>query len=156
MSLFGALGFICAAGAIGGVINAFVSNNGDIILPRSVKDDQGNNVTFRPGIIGNVLVGAFAAGVNWGLYGPFTNNFVLGGEAPPEPVQIGLTLAALTTAALVGFSGSRWLSNEVDKKLLQAAASTAATRQPDASKAGTIATSAPAASFRIAQSLTPP
>lgn len=153
MSLFAALGLVAAAGAVGGVINAFVSNNGDIILPTPVKDAQNNNLTFRPGFIGNILVGAFAAAINWGLYGPFTNEFVFGGAELPDPVSFGLTLAALASAALVGFAGARWLSNEVDKKLLQATASTAAASQPDQTKAGQIAMAAPADAFNVAQSL---
>jgi predicted lipid-binding transport protein (Tim44 family) len=151
MSLFDALWIVVAAGAVGGLINAFVSNNGDIILPRPVKDAQNNNLTFRPGFVGNIVVGAFAAGVNWGLYGPFTNEFVFGGAELPEPVQIGLTLAALATAGLVGFAGARWLTNEVDKKLLQAAAATAAAKPSDEARAGEIAMAAPAEAFSIAQ-----
>jgi hypothetical protein len=153
MSLFAALGVVCAAGAVGGVINAFVSNNGDIILPTPVKDANGKRLTFRPGFIGNVIVGSFAAGVNWGLYGPFTDDFVFGGPPLPEPVQFGLTLAALAAAALVGFAGARWLTNEVDKKLLQVTASTAATRQPDPSAAARIAIAAPADAFAIASGM---
>jgi hypothetical protein len=153
MSLFEALWIIVGAGAIGGVINAVTSNNGDIVLPTPVKDTQGKTVTFRVGIVGNVLVGAFAAGVNWGLYGPFTNEFVFGGPELPEPVQFGLTLAALVTGALVGFAGARWLSNEVDKKLLQAAASTAAGSQANPNTAGNIANASPAAAFELAKTM---
>jgi hypothetical protein len=62
MSLFAALGVVIGAGAIGVVLKAFASNNGDIILTRPVKDAQNSKLTFRPRFLGNIVVGAFAAG----------------------------------------------------------------------------------------------
>jgi len=51
---------------------------------------------------------------------------------------------------LVGVGGARWLSNEVDKKLLRAAASKAASGQPDDQKAIRISAAPPAEALRIA------
>ena len=54
------LGAIALAGAGGGITNALLSDNGDIVWPQ--KEAGG---ILRPGILGNILLGAFAAVVSW-------------------------------------------------------------------------------------------
>jgi hypothetical protein len=51
---------------------------------------------------------------------------------------------------LVGVGGARWLTNEVDKKLLRAAASKAASGQPSDQKAIRISAASPAEALNIA------
>jgi len=67
--------------------------------------------------------------------------------------KVSITLAALASASLVGVAGARWLTNEVDKKVLQASASAAASAQPDVSAAVHMAVAAPAQALTIAQGL---
>lgn len=72
---------IVGAGAFGGVLNALLSDNG-FLLPR-MADASGARI-LRPGALGNMLTGAVAAFISWGLYGPFASSYVLGGpDAPP-------------------------------------------------------------------------
>jgi hypothetical protein len=143
---------ICLAGAIGGVINALLTDNG-FLIPRTEESDQVKIV--RPGFLGNILISAVSAAISWGLYGPFNITIVLG----PAPVsstpqaQPNLTLSALVGAVLVGVAGARWLTNEVDKKLLRSAASDAASgpSEPGATKKLLMAT--PAQAFFIAKDI---
>src|SRR4051812_25982149 len=53
---------ITVAGAIGGVVNALLTDNG-FILPRRERR------IWCPGFITNVLVGAFSAFSSWAFYG---------------------------------------------------------------------------------------
>lgn len=152
MSLWWILLVVCAAGAIGGVVNALMTDNG-FVLPQSESVDTYKII--RPGYLGNILIGAVGAGISWGLYGPFTAAYILGGaSAPGTPTQVpGLTLSALAGAVLVGVGGARWLTNEVDKKLLTAAASKAASAKPDGDKAKRMLMASPAQALDIAKSL---
>jgi hypothetical protein len=45
------------AGAVGGVVNALMSDNG-FVLPKTAHG------IIRPGYLGNVLIGAVAAGIS--------------------------------------------------------------------------------------------
>ncbi len=57
-------------------------------------------------------------------------------------------------AGLVGVGGSRWLSNEVDKKLPKEKVNTLATLQPvPLAKAAEIATAHPAKALQVARDL---
>jgi hypothetical protein len=89
------------------------------------------------------------------MYSPFAD-YVIFGNAPtggPSPSSPNLKVAALVGAVLVGVAGARWLSNEVDKKLLKAAASEAAGAKADDDKAKKILTASPAQALNIAKSL---
>jgi hypothetical protein len=149
MSLWWILLVVCVAGAVGGVVNALMSDNG-FVLPQT-KDG-----IIRPGYLGNVLISAVAAGISWGMYGPFAD-YVIFGVAPtggPSPSSPNLKVAALVGAVLVGVAGARWLTNEVDKKLLKAAASEAAgAKATDVSTAKKILMASPAQALDIAKSL---
>jgi hypothetical protein len=66
---------------------------------------------------------------------------------------LGISLASLVGAVLVGVGGARWLTNEVDKNLLKAAASKAASSQADATAAQKIALASPVQALDIAGSM---
>jgi hypothetical protein len=125
------------AGAIGGVVNALLSNNG-FILPRSVPSTGGGTI-WMPGVIGNVIVGAVAAVLSWGLYGSGAGVPML------SAVKVDLTWAGFAAATLVGVGGSRWLSAEVDKQLLRDAAIGAANKVQSPNLSAAIASLSPAA-----------
>ncbi|NEQ26089.1 MAG: hypothetical protein F6K28_44995 [Microcoleus sp. SIO2G3] len=62
-----------------------------------------------------------------------------------------MTLSAFVGAVLVGIAGARWLTNEVDKQLLRAAATEAAVAPADEKKAVRIASASPNEALRIAR-----
>ncbi len=139
---------VLLAGAIGGVVNALMTDNG-FILPK-YENASGNKI-LRPGVIGNVLIGAIAAVISWGLYGPFANFIILPNKPGIDPPSI--TVAAFVGAMLVGVAGAKWLSNETDKKLLKAAASAAAAGKPSADAPIKMMAATPAKALEIAQAL---
>jgi hypothetical protein len=154
LSLGAMLLAVFVAGSVGGLINAILTDNG-FILPRSETVDD-KTVIFRPGYIGNVLIGGIAAAISWGLYSA-AGSFILfgpGSEASAgSGAGAGLSLAAFVGAILVGVTGARWLTNEVDKKLLKAAASQAAGSTPSPVASRQIAMASPASALQIAKSM---
>ena len=147
MFLWKYMAIIFVFGAIGGVVNALLSDNG-FILPR--KEEQNNTRIIRPGFLVNIFIGGIAALVSWGLYGPFAEVFIIGGTIDPQAGSTGLSLSSVIGALLVGVGGARWLTNEVDKKLLRAAASRAASGHPNDQKAIRISAASPAEALNIA------
>ena len=147
MFLWKYMTLIFAFGALGGVVNALLTDNG-FILPK--KEQRDNTQIIRPGFLVNIFIGGVAALVSWGLYGPFAAVFIIGGTNDPNLYSTGLSLSSVVGGLLVGVGGARWLSNEVDKKLLRAAASTAASGQPNDQKAIRISAAPPAEALRIA------
>jgi hypothetical protein len=147
MFLWKYMTIIFAFGAVGGVVNAMLTDNG-FILPK--KEQQDNTKIIRPGFLVNIFIGGIAALVSWGLYGPFAGVFIIGGTHDPNLGSTGLSLSSVVGGLLVGIGGARWLTNEVDKKLLRAAASKAASGQPNDQKAIRISAAAPAEALRIA------
>ena len=96
-------------GGAGGVINALLTDNG-FILPSKVSR------IWRPGFLSSVMVGAFLLlhrGPSTALEQPWSFAHAT------ERSAISLTFSALAGAFLVGVAGSRWLTNEVDKRLLK-------------------------------------
>jgi hypothetical protein len=141
---------VFSLGCLGGIVNALISDNG-FMLPKTVV--SGELKIWKPGFLVNLLVGGIAAFVSWGLYGPLSSTFILStspAETFPE-AQTGLTLAAAAGAILVGMGGARWLTNEVDKKLLQAAASNAANRAAEPQMAAQILMASPEQAVRITE-----
>jgi hypothetical protein len=132
------------AGAIGGLVNAFISDNG-FVLPKM------DNGIFRPGAITNVLIGAVAAFVSWGLYGPNSQSLLVGAD---NTTKFTLSLAAFAGAVVVGVGGSRFLTNEVDKRFLKAAATAAVSKQANAGVAGEVANATPAQALGLVNRLT--
>ena len=110
---------IILSGGIGGVINAFVTDNG-FPLPRR----QGG--IWCPGAIANVLIGAFAAFASWALYGSGAS-VDLAHET--ERSVISLKFSALAGALVVGVGGARWLTSEADKRLLKQSVKVAAQKK---------------------------
>jgi hypothetical protein len=149
MDLWAVIGLIAVAGALGGVGNA-VSTDNSFALPRPLKDGK-VTIAWQAGVVGNIIISVIAALISWGLYGPSGAFLVVG--APPvgsTPTPVTLTVATLATAVLIGYGGARWLTNEVDKKILKATASAAASGDASKEKATAIANSNPAEGFRIA------
>lgn len=155
-----ALGVVFVAGVIGGVINALISDNGFPIPSRVTENDI---KIWKPGFLGNMLIGGVAAAISWGLYGPAGVHTLIWdrlparssaanpGEVPeaaqPRPI---LSLAGLVGGVLVGVGGARWLSNEVDKSLLRGAATEAALTGKNEQLAATLAIVPPAAALHAA------
>jgi hypothetical protein len=98
-----------------------------------------------------------AAVVSWGLYGPLSPYYIVGSEqalaANALPEEIGLTLASLVGAILIGMGGARWLTSEVDKNLLRATAARAAAAKPSAAASQQIAMATPAQALDVARSI---
>lgn len=107
---------VALAGAVGGGVNALLSEGG-VGLPSRVKIG-GKNI-WQPGWVGTVVAGALAGAISWGLYGPAANATLLSTE-PATAENFSLSIAALVGAALVGFGGGKWLSTEADRKIAQA------------------------------------
>ena len=146
------IGVLLAAGAIGGAVNALISDNG-FILPKPIQTPDGNTI-LRAGVLGNMVIGAVAAAVAWGLYGPSSGQLVIGAVASNGAADtVTLSVASLFTGVLIGVGGARWLTSEVDKRLLQAAASTAAQAQGSSSAARAIATATPAEALQLATAM---
>jgi len=103
--------YILIAGAAGGVVNALMTDNG-FLLPKSEEVNDKTSI-FRPGYLGNVLIGAIAALISWGLYGPLSAYYIAGTEqalaANAAPDKVGLSLASLVGAILIGVGGARWV-----------------------------------------------
>jgi len=147
MFLWKYMAIIFAFGAVGGIANALLTDN-RFILPQ--KETQDNTKIIRPGFLVNIFIGGIAALVSWGLYGPFADVFIIGGINDPDIGLKGLSLSSVVGALLVGIGGARWLTNEVDKKLLRAAASLAAFGEANGQKAVRISAATPAEAFKIA------
>lgn len=75
-------------------------------------------VSGVPAQFSNVLIGAFAAFASWSFYGPGAS-VDLAHET--ERAVLSLKFSALAGALLVGVGGARWITNEVDKRLLKRA-----------------------------------
>jgi hypothetical protein len=130
-------GTIALAGLLGGVINSLLSDSG-LFLPGWDEVDQGRRI-FKLGALGNAFLGAAAAFISWGLYGPFSKYVII----PPGPVtDLNLDVATLVGAIVAGSGGSRLITSALDKRVLAETAATAA--------AGTRASPAAAASIATA------
>ena len=99
---------VLACGGLGGLANALLA--GDLHLPHREEN------IYSPGWIGNVVIGAVAALVFWGLYGPMAKVPVIGPTAPGVPVAF--TIAELAGSIVTGIGGGRILSSEVERKAL--------------------------------------
>jgi hypothetical protein len=115
--------WICAAlisfaGAVGGVVNTFLTDNGFILPTR-----KGH--VLCPGFISNVLIGAFAAFSSWAFYGSGASIEL---TQLTQRAEISLRFSALAGAFLVGVAGARWITNEADKMLLKESVKKAAGR----------------------------
>jgi hypothetical protein len=107
---------VVIAGAVGGFVNALVSNNG-FALPRRVKG------VLCPGALSTVFIGAFAAFASWAFYGSGADLDVTDANA-----LIHLRFSAVAGAFLVGVVGAKWITNEADKRLLRESVNVAAVK----------------------------
>lgn len=141
-------GLITLAGLVGGLINALLSDTG-IFLPGE-QIVAGRHV-LKPGFIGNLLIGAAAAFISWGLYGPFSDYVII----PPGPVtDLNLDVATLVGAIVAGSGGSRLITSALDKRVLAETAATAAGASgASAADAASIATASPTEALRTARQM---
>jgi hypothetical protein len=65
--------------------------------------------------------------------------------------EVSLTIGAIAGAILVGIGGAKWLSNEVDKKFLQVAASEAGEREISPEDCKKIAKASPRKALAIVE-----
>ena len=105
MTIWQIILLIAGCGAIGGIVNCAIS--GEFNYPRF---DAAAKV-WRPGWIGNVLVGAVASVVVWGIYGPLASVDLLTGGA-----GVHLTVAQLLTSLVIGLSGGKILTLMAEKQ----------------------------------------
>jgi hypothetical protein len=106
MSIVHCLLLVAGFGAMGGVLACF--HKDAILWP---KFDRGKRI-WKPGAIGTVVVGGFAAAVLWTLYGP-ASSFDL---ASPTLQRVSLPLAQVGSSILVGFSGGKILTLLAQKR----------------------------------------
>jgi hypothetical protein len=150
-------GYIAAAGGLGGVVAALLSEDKGFVLPTRMTNaaDGSKSNVIRPGFIGLILIGAIAATVSWALYGPAAGLVLASTSTAAQTAgAANVTLAAIGGAVLVGAGGSKWISGQVDKTLLRQTASVAAGRKPaDPNVAHLIATAAPSQALQAAQTM---
>jgi hypothetical protein len=106
-------------GGLGGVVNALLSDNG-FALPRKESG------VWCPGAISNILIGALAAFASWSFYGAGAG-IELGDKS--LRTVISLKFSVLAGAFLVGVAGAKWITGEVDKRLLKESVKVAAGSQ---------------------------
>jgi hypothetical protein len=104
VSIVSAALVIAALGAIGGLVNCAIA--GEFALPHIDREAK----VWRPGWIGNVVVGAVAAPVIWGIYGPLAGHAITGAD------KIDLTLAQVFVSVVIGLGGGRILTLEAQKQ----------------------------------------
>jgi hypothetical protein len=144
------LGIILLGGAVGGVINDIISDNGFVVPREEIVD---NVCISRPGIAGNVLIGAVAAFISWGLYGSYSGTLIFSGSSGVGMSELNLTISSVAGAILIGIGGARWLTNEVDKSLLKTAAVTAAASPSSSEDSQRMVRATPSQTFNIAKGM---
>src|SRR5205814_882268 len=106
---FGPLPAICTRGTLGrGRKARWIRSVTFVFSPRLSPVSQ--LLDWRPGWIGNVVAGAIAAPVIWGIYGPLAGRSI----TAPEPIE--LTLIQAFTSIVIGFGGGRILTLEAQKQ----------------------------------------
>lgn len=141
---------VVTAGAVGGVVNSLIKDSG-FGLPG--YEQVGSVTIFRTGFLGNIIIGAVAALISWGLYGPFATYFILGGPAVTDLTQFGLTLSSFVGAILVGIGGSQWISKELEGDTSTKAAAMILKKNQLNDEAVQILTRSPTSALRYAQNL---
>jgi hypothetical protein len=119
MTIWGMLGLIAVAGAVGGVINALLEAEG-LPLWRVEPMPNGSRI-LRPGFLGNVLIGAVTSVVLAALYGPLGNlNLMEPASQAASEASARLNIASLGGAIVSGIGGARLLTGEVRKRTAEA------------------------------------
>jgi len=138
---FDVIGLIVLMGSLGSLVSAFVGDNG-WHLPMY------DNGIFRPGYLGNMLVGGLAALASWGMQ----KAAVLIGSSP---ATLSFSTADMAGAIVIGFGGASWFKSQIEKVILQRAAVVAASKSGDALAASQIATSTPMEALKVANNMKP-
>ena len=133
------IGLIVLMGSLGSLVSAFIGDNG-WHLP---MNDHG---IFRPGYLGNMLVGALAALASWGMQ----KAAVLIGTSSSA---MSFSTADMANAIVIGFGGASWFKSQIEKVILQKAAVVAASKPGDSAAAGQIATASPMEAFKAASNM---
>jgi hypothetical protein len=139
-----AVGIILTAGAVGGVFNSIIIDQGFKVGGKEIKDGK---FVWKLGFSSNIMCGAFAAFISWGLYGPLSS-----ADLFKENVA-ELTFSTICGAALIGFSGSSWLTTQSDKSVWKTTAIEATKAQPSPGTAAEIATQTPQQALRTVKNL---
>ncbi len=129
---------VFAAGVLGGLVNALLSGNTQL-LPHT--DPGPPKDVYIPGMFATMLAGGLAAVISWGLYGASGGTSVIGTAT--------LTVAAMAGALIIGFGGARWLTNEVDKTLLNKATAIAADQPKSETTAKSILNASPMKTLQL-------
>ncbi len=106
MNIWELLLIVSGAGALGGLTNCLLA--GEFALPHS---DVGRRV-WNPGWISKIFIGAIAAVVIWGAYGPAASYDLVSGQLG----EFHLTMAQLISSFLVGVSGAKILATVAQKE----------------------------------------
>jgi hypothetical protein len=139
---------VIASGAIGGFINALMSDSSGIFLGN--RDE--NTKIYKLGFTSNILLGVTAAFLTWSLYGSANSFVVWSSENISSGTNVDMSLSAVGGAILAGIGGAKVITNEIDKKFLRdAAVKTAAIVEPD--DAIQIATAAPSKASELANKM---
>ena len=80
-------------------VNALLTDNG-FVLPKYVVADPAR--VWKPGFLGNVIIGAAAAFVTWGLYGRWAGAVIAGAPPGSTSAKFYETLSGFTGAFLAG------------------------------------------------------
>ena len=83
-------GLVAACGTNRGIVNALLSSSNGYRI--QWPKDKGNVLPAQT-TLGNVLLGAFAALITWGLYGPLKDAVLLG-STPTGGLPVDLTVTA--------------------------------------------------------------
>jgi hypothetical protein len=135
---------IIFSGALGGFFNAIIVDGG--FVQGGKRAIRGGTV-LSLGFFSNILCGAFAAFVSWGLYGPLSTVDIA------QANTVGLTLATLCGSALTGFSGASWLTTQADKNAWKTNAIEATQAQPSPEAAAKMASQTPEEANMTVQTL---
>jgi hypothetical protein len=124
---------VLVCGAVGGLLNAFIGDNG-FHLPIV------ENGVFQPGVLGTILIGAVAALTSWCA----AKAIVLIGGTPTVPPTVPVfSTGDIANALIVGFGGAKWFQSQVDKANLSKAVAIAAGKAANAVAAAAIAGASP-------------
>ena len=133
------IGLIVLMGGLGSLVSAFVGDSG-WHLP--VVD----NGIFRPGYLGNMLVGGLAALASWGMQ----KAAVLMGAGSSA---LSFSTADMANAIVIGFGGASWFKCQIEKVILQKTAVVAASKPGDSAAANQIATASPMEALKAANNM---
>jgi hypothetical protein len=98
---------IAVSGGIGGIVNSVLIHSNAV---KATARLNGLGLTY----LINLISGVVAALFTWSSYGPLSNVGILGNMSSDL-----LTIPSVIGAALVGYSGSSWLTTHADKQKWQ-------------------------------------